>query len=130
LPWLLADPRRLKQTFNDASWIRVVDVPAALSARTYSADDGLVIQVRDPFLDWNDGKVLLEGGPEGAQCTQTDREPDITLSAADLGAAYLGGVKFQTMSHAGRVEENTPGALRRADAMFATDLMPWCIDSW
>jgi len=130
LPWLLADPRRLKQTFKDASWIRIVDVPAALSARTYSTNDGLVIQVRDPFLEWNDGRVLLEGGPEGAECEQTDREPDITLSAADLGAAYLGGVKFQTMSHAGRVEENTPGALRRADAMFTTDLKPWCIDSW
>ena len=130
LPWLMADPRRLKQTFKDASWIRLVDVSAALSARAYSAEDGLVLQVRDPFLEWNDGKVRLEGGPEGAECSATDQEPDLTLSAADLAAAYLGGVKFRTLQHAGRVEENTPGALGRADKMFATDLLPWCIDSW
>ena len=130
LPWLMADPRRLKQTFKDASWFRLVDVPAALSARTYSANDGLVLRVLDPFLEWNDGRVRLDGGPEGADCRATDEEPDLTLSAADLGAVYLGGVKFRTLYHAGRVEENTPGALARADAMFATDLMPWCIDSW
>ena len=130
LPWLLADPRRLKQTFKDASWFRLVDVPAALSARTYSANDGLVLRVLDPFLEWNDGRIRLDGGPEGADCRATDQEPDLTLSAADLGAVYLGGVKFRTLHNAGRVEENTPGALSRADAMFATDLTPWCIDSW
>ena len=48
----------------------------------------------------------------------------------DLGAIFLGSVKLRTLYHADRVEENTPGALARADAMFATDLMPWCIDSW
>ena len=130
LPWLMADPRRLKQTFKDASWFRLVDVPAALSARAYSANDGLVLRVLDPFLEWNDGRVRLDGGPEGADCRATDQEPDLTLSAADLGAVYLGGVKLRTLQHAGRVEEHTTGALGRADAMFATDLMPWCIDSW
>ena len=130
LPWLMADPRRLKQTFQDASWFRLVDVPAALCARTYSAGDGLALRVLDPFLDWNDGTVRLEGGPHGAECRPTGREPDLTLSAADLGAVYLGGVKLRTLHHAGRVEEHTPGALARADAMFATELMPWCMDSW
>ena len=130
LPWLMADPRRLKQTFQDASWFRLVDVPAALTARTYSTTDSLALRVLDPFLEWNDGTVRLDGGPDGAECRATDAEADLTLSAADLGAIYLGGVKLRTLYHAGKVEENTPGALARADAMFATDLMPWCIDSW
>ena len=60
----------------------------------------------------------------------TDQEPDLTLSAADLAAAYLGGVSFQTMFNAGRIEEHVPGALVRADAMFTTAQQPWCLDSW
>ena len=130
LPWLMADPRRLTQSFQDASWLRLVDVLAALSARRYSTTDSLTLGVSDPFLEWNDCTVRLDVAPEESYCRTTDAEPDLTLSAADLGAVYLGGVKLRTLYHAGRVEENTPGALARADAMFATDLKPWCIDSW
>jgi Sterol carrier protein domain len=43
-----------------------------------------------------------------------------------LAAAYLGGYRLQAQVITGRVEELTPGALRRADAMFATSLAPWC----
>lgn len=130
LLWMLADPRRLRQSSIDASWLRLVDVSAALSGRTYSTDGSLVFEVGDSFCEWNDGRLGLDGGPEGAECRMTDQEPDLTLSAADLAAAYLGGVSFQTMFNAGRIEEHVPGALVRADAMFTTAQQPWCLDSW
>ncbi len=130
LLWMMADPRRLKQTFKDASWFRLIDIAPALSARTYSVEDQMVLKVVDPFLEWNNVNVMLNGGPDGTECHRTDKEPDLTVSAADLGAAFIGGVKFRTMSHAGRIEENTSGALKRVDAMFNTDRMPWCIDGW
>ena len=126
LPWMLADPRRLKRTPMDGLWVRLVDVPGALSGRTYSVSGRVVLGVRDSFCAWNEGRYELEGGPEGARCRPTDAEPDVELSAADLAATYLGAVSFTTMSHAGRVEERTAGALRLADAMFATELKPWC----
>ena len=130
LLWMLADPRRLKQSSTDASWLRLVDVPAALSGRTYAAEESLVLEVCDSFCEWNDGRLRLTGGAEGAECRSTQQEPELTLSAADLGAAYLGAVGFQTMFRAGRIEEHAPGALARADAMFATAEQPWCLDSW
>ncbi len=130
LLWMLADPRRLRQSSTDASWLRLVNVQEALAGRSYASEDALVLQVRDPFCDWNEGRLRLDGGREGAVCAPTGREPDLTLSAADLGAAYLGGVRLRTLHHAGRVDEHTPGALARADAMFATDRQPWCLDSW
>ena len=130
LLWMLADPRRLHQSSIDASWLRLVDVPAALSGRTYSGEGSLVFGVSDPFCEWNEGRLRLEGGLEGAECRSTDQEPDLTVSASDLAAAYLGPVSFQTMFRAGRIEEHTPGALARADAMFATAQQPWCLDSW
>jgi hypothetical protein len=30
------------------------------------------------------------------------------------------------LARAGRIEERTEGALRRADAMFGSDVAPWC----
>ncbi len=45
---------------------------------------------------------------------------------ADLGAAYLGGVRPSELARAGRIDELVPGALRRADALFAAERAPWC----
>ncbi len=35
LRWMLADPRRLEMKLEDQLWLRVLDVPGALAARTY-----------------------------------------------------------------------------------------------
>ena len=70
---------------------------------------------------------FIAGGPDGAECVPTKAEPDVSLQAADLAAAYLGAVEFSTLSRAGRVRAQTPDALSRADAMFATSLQAWCI---
>jgi len=125
LRYMLAEPRRLKTLVGDSLWIRVVDVPAALAARRYSQSGSVVFEVRDAFCPWTEGRYLLEGGPDGATCAPTGREPDLAVSAEDLGAAYLGGVRFSVLQRAGRVD-GEPNAIRRADAMFAWDPLPWC----
>lgn len=124
LTWMLADPRRLYRRTQDALWLRIVDLPKALSGRRYSTPGQLVLAVRDDFCPWNDGRYLLEAGLDGARCSRTDRPAEITLSADDLGAVYLGGVRFQTLAHSGRVC-GSPEALARADAMFTWDPLPW-----
>ena len=125
LPWMLADPRRLRRTLRDGMWLRMLDVRKALEARTYAREGRIVLEVRDDFCQWNEGRYELEGGAEGAQCTRTDEAPDITLSAADLGAAYLDGVAFSTLEHASRAEAASPEAVQLADAMFRTRRKPW-----
>ncbi len=127
LRWMLADPRRLRMDGpQDGLWIRLIDIPAALSARRYQVEDQLVIEVVDAFCPENSGCYRLEGGPDGAECCRTSSDPDLSLQVADLGATYLGGVRFDTLARAGRVEEGTSGALRRADLMFASSRMPVC----
>ncbi len=127
LRWLLADPRRLRTAkVTDGLWVRLLDLPAALAARRYAAPGAVVVEVTDRLRPANDGRFLLEGGPDGADCRPTGREPDLLCDVADLGAAYLGGVKLASLARAGRVLEQAPGALARADAMFATDPAPWC----
>jgi hypothetical protein len=48
------------------------------------------------------------------------------LAAADLASAYLGGIDISALAAAGRVAEQTPGAVVRAAAMFRTRLPPFC----
>jgi len=125
LPWMLADPRRLRRTPADGVWVRLVDVAAALAGRRYMREERLVIEVHDSFCSWNEGRYELEGSSEGARCRRTGARPDLTMSAADLAATYLGAVSFATLFSAGRVEAHTSGALRKADSMFPADLKPW-----
>jgi predicted acetyltransferase len=51
---------------------------------------------------------------------------DLELDVADLGAAYLGGIRFADLAAAARVREVRPGAIALADAMFLPDRPPAC----
>jgi predicted acetyltransferase len=127
LRWRLPDPRRLRvRQLRDHLWVRVVDVPTALSARTYGAEDALVLELVDDFRPEHSGGWLVDGGPAGATGTRTDRAADLRLSAADLGALYLGGVPVSTLAAAGRVHELTTNAVARGDRFFLTHPSPWC----
>ncbi len=69
LQWALTDSRQLVVTsVYDHLWVRLVDLPEALSARRYAAEGSLVLEVADPFCPWNEGRWLLEAGPDGASC--------------------------------------------------------------
>jgi predicted acetyltransferase len=123
---MVTEPRRLRFRVGDGLYLRILDVPASLAGRRYGAEGRLVFEVSDPFCPWVEGRYELTGGPDGAECRPTDADPDVRLSVVDLSAAYLGGVGFRALDRAGRVDEDSPGALARADAMFATDPAPWC----
>jgi predicted acetyltransferase len=126
LRWMLADPRRLRVTaINDDLWLRPIDIPVALAARRYAAAGRLVLAIEDAFLAENTGSFALECGQDGAACRRTDEAADLALGVADLGAAFLGGVRFSTLAAAGRVEERSVGALARADALFAAEAVPY-----
>jgi predicted acetyltransferase len=128
LRWLLRDPRRLRLTWmQDHLWVRLVDLPAALEARRYTTSGSLVIQVEDQFCPWNEGRWVLEAGPKGATARPASGiAPDLSLSSAELGSTYLGGVTFSELARARRVVEEVPGAAGKADAMFGCDPPPFC----
>ena len=126
LRFLLADSRQPKTRIEDGIWLRLVDVAAELAGRRYAIDGRLAIRVRDAFCPWNDRQLELLGGRAGAECRPYDGSPDLALDAADLGAVYLGANRFHTLFEAGRVAELRPGAVALADAMFASERVPWC----
>ena len=125
LPWMLTDPRRLHRSTRDGLWLRLVDVAAALEMRSYMETGRLVLEARDDICLWNQRRFELEGSAEGALCRESRSSPDLEIAVSALASAYLGTVSFTTLSRAGLVEERTPGALLRADRMFAVQHQPW-----
>ncbi len=125
--WLLNDGRSWQaQNTLDSMWVRLLDVPAALAARRYAVEARVVLEVIDDDLGgYGAGRYLLEGGPDGAQCRPTTQSPDLRLSQRALAAVYLGQPSLSLHRAAGLVDELTPRAIGRADAMFATALAPW-----
>jgi predicted acetyltransferase len=120
--FVLAEPRRARYRLGDSLWVRLVDVGAALSARTYVGDDALVFELRDEFCPWNEGRWRLAGGAAG----RTEDAPDLRCDVSVLGSLYLGGITLSALSQANLVEELTSGAIARADGVFRHGLHPWC----
>jgi predicted acetyltransferase len=125
LRYLLADPRALHSGAVDALWVRLVDVDRALKARRYPTPINLVLEVRDPFCPWNDGRWHLVGHPSGSFCEPTDRDPDLGMGIEALSSAFLGGVPLGTLHAAGRVTEVSPGAVALASTAFGWPVTPW-----
>jgi predicted acetyltransferase len=126
LRWWLEEPRRMERKVEDALWLRPVDVAAALAGRRYSCTGSLALRVRDRLCPWNEGVWQLEADSNGVgRCRQANVEPDVELTPSALGMVYLGGHRFAALARSGLVT-GTPEALRRADALFTWDPLPWC----
>lgn len=122
---LVSDVRRCAFGIRDSLHLRLVDVGAALEARTYASPVDVVLDVQDSFCPWNTGRWRLSGDPKGASCVRTDEPAELALSVKELGAVYLGGFSLRAMAGAGLVEELRPGALAETSAAFRSDLAPW-----
>lgn len=103
LPWLVADQRAVTSEVHDHGWLRILDVPAALTSRTYAASMDAVLRVDDPLgLAAGTWRATVD---ESGRMTlsQTDAEPDISLGIAELSAIYAGGVSPTALAAAGRL---------------------------
>ncbi|MQY15109.1 N-acetyltransferase Eis [Streptomyces sp. RB5] len=122
---LVTDLRRCRPRLRDALYVRIVDTAAALAARTYAAPVRVVLEVRDEFCPWNEGRWLLSGDAGGADCKRTEEPADLVLSSRELGATYLGGTSLAALAGAGLVTELRPGALAEASTAFGSPVAPW-----
>lgn len=125
LPLWVDDGRAAVQVDHfDCIWARLMDVPRVLGARRSPVAGGAVLEVLDE-AGYANGRWRLEIGPTGAEVTRTRRAPDVRLPVATLGAASLGGTSVTRLHEAGWLEEETPGAVGRLDALLRSDTAPW-----
>jgi predicted acetyltransferase len=125
LAWRVAEPRRVERKVMDSLWLRLLDIPRALSARVYSEDGCCVFGVRDPFLPENDGNYELTVSSAAARCLSTKATADVSCEVDALGAIFLGGHRASTLARAGRIEGD-PSTVALLDRMFASSPLPWC----
>jgi predicted acetyltransferase len=128
LRWRMADPRAYRtRELRDYLFVRLLDVPAALSARSYAAGGSLVVEVIDTFRPDAGGVFALEVDEAGTGvCLRSDAPADLVLSQEALGSLYLGGVRARDLALAGRIDERTDGAVVAADLMFSWPVAPFC----
>ncbi|NYH55417.1 putative acetyltransferase [Nocardiopsis arvandica] len=123
---LLADRGRAVPTLYTSLWVRLVDVPAALSERSYAAPVEAVLEVADRFAPWNAGRWRLRAGTGGARVEATDAAPDVSLDVSHLGAAHLGQTALDGYLRAGLLTEHTTGTVERLDTALHRSRAPFC----
>lgn len=121
LQYLLTDPR-LVRTVNvgDGLWLRMLDIPAVLQARTYASDLAVVLDISDPVLDGG-GRFALDIREGRARCAPTEKPADVQASLSVLGSLYLGAHRASSFAAAHRLTGD-PSAIRALDDAFASDV--------
>jgi predicted acetyltransferase len=147
LPWLVSNSRAVHVTDRrEHLWLRVLDVPAALSARRYATTDSVLLRVSDPMGfasgDWmlrtdHDGRATVTrtdaaqpAVPDPAVATPAVTTPAVlTLGVESLSSLLLGGTPVDALRLAGDVTEDTPGAAARLGALLHTPRAPY-LSTW
>jgi len=124
LGWMIADQRGAIVETSEHGWLRILDVPTVLTARTYAAAGSFVLGVSDP-LGFADGTWRLDVDDAGNAAVSASDEPaDIALSVNALSSVLLGGVRSATLARAG-LAAGEPTALAAVDATFASSETPY-----
>ncbi|GAA4538224.1 GNAT family N-acetyltransferase [Pseudonocardia xishanensis] len=122
LDLLLTDPRACStSSLSDETWLRLVDVPAALAARSWGDAAPVRIGVRDALLPANDGVHVA--GDKGA--TDPAGPAELECDVSGLAMAYLGDRRPSELVASGWWTAHDPAAVARADTLFATTVSPW-----
>jgi predicted acetyltransferase len=122
LPYLLTDPRLVRTvSIDDALWLRILDVPAVLEARSYGADLSVVLDISDDVLGGG-GRYALDVSDRRARCVPTDAVADVHTELSVLGSLYLGAHRASAFATANRLRCNDTGVIAALDAAFASDV--------
>ncbi len=74
LPYLLTDPRLVRTVgVEDTLWLRMLDIPAVLEARSYAADVSVVLDISDDVLGGGGRYALDVQRRQGAVCPDRRR---------------------------------------------------------
>ncbi len=119
--WMVNDFRAVKSSVVDHLWLRILDLRAALEARSYAGSGRVVIRVEDP-MGLAEGTITLiaDDGGRGVVEWTPDAAADVELTVNELAAIYLGGASARVLSGAGRIR----GDVTELDRLFRSPVAP------
>lgn len=130
VPWMVSNPRAVRTSArSEHLWLRILDVPASLTARRYAHADTVLLRV-DDRQGFAHGDWMLATSPDGtATVTPADADPApeaavVRLGVDVLGTLLLGGAPVESLRAAARLVEERPGSAARLDALFRTTRSP------
>lgn len=122
--WALTDLNSFKTTsLEEFLWVRVLDVPVALSARPWAADGDVVLEVADA-QGHASGRYRVLAKDGGAEVSRTDDRAEVAVDTETLGSLYLGGVPAAGLRDASRITGD-PAAVDRFVAMAELPTTPY-----
>ena len=108
----------------DKMWVSILDVPAALAARQYSADLDMVLEVTDGYRQRAGVyDVSIRGG--GAIIAPSTSKPTVRMDVSVLSSLFLGGVAPSLFAHADRLWTDSEQTLRALTQAFAVEKAPF-----
>ncbi|MGH3621599.1 MAG: sterol carrier protein domain-containing protein, partial [Sciscionella sp.] len=120
---MLTDSRACRvRAFGDELWLRLLDVPGALAARTFLPAPPVVLEVADAQLPENSGRYRVGAGA----VERTDDDAELSMDVQTLAMIYLGEWRPGMLADLGRVRVADAAAVARADELFHTPTRPWC----
>jgi predicted acetyltransferase len=123
--WMITDMRAAKVTVWEHQYLRILDVPAVLEARSYLADGDVILDVSDPY-EYAAGRWhfrVRDGVGRVTPATGNSDVPAVELGAAELSALYLGGVRPKTLVASGRVR--APADSADVDRLTRSETSPF-----
>lgn len=105
---------------RDSLWLRILDIPTVLLARTYAADLSAVVHICDTQPGESTFALTVCDGK--AQVVPTDDSPDVHTDLSVLGSIYLGAHRPSDFVMANRLRCNDAHLIKQLDFAFASDV--------
>ena len=116
----------LSKVRHDEQWLRLLDVDAALSARTFNSTRATVtLAITDSLFPTNCGTWEVSSGGVRRSSVSTEKA-DLATTINGISAAYLGGTAWRDLWVGNVVQEQRVGAIAEADVLFASRPLPRC----
>jgi predicted acetyltransferase len=123
---MVREPRRFVTTVVfDALWIRILDVEAALSQRTYEHDGTVAFSIADAYRPTTAGTYRLTVSDGVGVCERTQKSTALDIDIDVLGAMYLGGGDLPGYVSAERLR-GPDADVATLHRIFSTLRDPWC----
>lgn len=126
LRWMLANPRAMRVTRQtDNLWARLLDVPEALTQRSYESPGELTFTVvGDQMCPANNGTWRLGADGASATCEPISDAAELTITVPALSSLYFGGMSAHDLAYAGHITAHADDAIGRLARLLRVDPEP------